>query len=437
MLSFFNTDIIGPLLPIIMLCSGIFLLIRYKFFLIFHPIKIVKALFKKNSDKVSPFKAACIALSGTLGVGNIAGVAAAIAAGGAGAVFWMWVSAFFAMIIKYAEVCTAVIFKKDGHGGASYYIEQGLHCKKLARLFSVIIIFSSFCIGNIVQSSAAAEAINVSFGISKLTVGIVFAVITFSLLKGGINRIASFSSVVIPILSLGYVILSLAIIIKNRYMLPDILKNIISDAFNFSSVRGGILGIFTSKAIRFGASRGVLSNEAGCGTAAYAHSSANNDPVNQGLFGIFEVFVDTVLLCTLTAFVVLIAFPTGVCGDNGMQLATDAYSIAGSFGGNFVAISSAIYAVASVVCWSFYGSESLIYLSSSKNSRKLNCIYIIVYSFTGVLGAIFAPKLVWELADLSISAMAIINIICICLLSKYSAKITCNYFKNSFYLSSE
>lgn len=430
MLSFLNSDIIGPLLPIIMLFSGMFLLIRYKFFLIFHPIKIIKALFKKSQDRVSPFKAACIALSGTLGVGNIAGVAAAIAAGGAGAVFWMWISAFFAMIIKYAEVCTAVIFKKSGHGGPSYYIEQGLHSKKLARFFAIIIIFSSFCIGNIVQSSAAAEAMKVSFGTSKLVVGIIFAVITFFLIKGGVNRIASFSSAVIPILSLGYVLLSVAIIIKNRFMLPDIFKNIISGAFTFNSVNGGILGIFTSKAIRFGASRGILSNEAGCGTAAYAHSSAKNDPVSQGFFGIFEVFVDTVVLCTLTALVVLIAFPCGAIGDNGMQLAADAYSTAGKFGGDFVAVSSAVYAVASVVCWSFYGSESLLYLSSSsKNSRILDRIYIIVYSLTGVLGALFAPKLVWELADLSIAAMAIINIICICLLSKHSARATYNYFK--------
>ncbi len=434
MLLFINNHILGPLLPIILVLAGIFLLFRYRFFLFIHPIAVVKSLFSKKGGRISPFKAACIALSGTLGVGNIAGVAAAISVGGAGSIFWMWISAFFAMIIKYAEVTTAMAYKKNGHGGASYYIEMGIGCKPLAWVFAGIIILTSFSVGNIVQSSAAAEALHSSFGISKLLTGIVFAVLTLTLISGGVNRVAGFSAVVIPLLSLGYVILSLAIIIKNYAMLPSVMNRIISEAFSFSAAGGGALGFIISKSVRYGASRGVLSNEAGCGTAAYAHTSADNEPAEQGFFGIFEVFVDTILLCTLTAFVVLIAEPCGLAGGNGMEIAIEAYSIVGEFGGDFIALSSAIYAIASIVCWSYYGNESMQYLGAGKKARHA---YTWLYSAAGIAGALFAPSFVWELADASVSLMALINTVCLCLLSGVSASITRSYFERKDYLPSE
>ncbi len=424
MLSYINNVILGPILPILLLMSGAFLLIRLRFFIFVHPIRIIKSLFSKKSGEISPFKAACVALSGTLGVGNIAGVAAAIYSGGAGAIFWMWVSAFFAMIIKYAEVCIAMVYKKNGKGGASYYIEKGLKNRPLAVIFAVITVISSLSVGNIVQSSAAAEAMKSSFGLPKLAVGTVFAVITLYLLRNGVKSIAGFSSTVIPILSAGYVVLSFAIMIKNADMLPSVLGRIVGEAFDVRAAHGGILGFFTAASVRYGASRGILSNEAGCGTAAYAHASADNSPCEQGFFGIFEVFVDTVLLCTMTAFVVLIAFPQNM-PLSGMAAASMAYGIIGSLGGDFISISSAIYAVASVVCWSFYGTEGLVYLGASP---KVIRGYVTVYSLMGVVGACTAPALVWEIADLSVSVMALINTVCICLLSGICAKQTRKYF---------
>ena len=211
MLSFVNRMILGPALPCVMAVCGPFLLMRFRLFPLRHPIRTVKALSGRRGDGISPFRAACVALSGTLGVGNIAGVASAIAMGGAGSVFWMWVSAFFAMIIKYAEVTTAMLYRKNGHGGAPYYMEKGIGSRRLALFFAGLILFSSFTVGNTVQSSAAAEALRVSFGVPKIMTGVVFAALTVILLGGGVKRVADFSAVVIPVLSIGYVILSLII----------------------------------------------------------------------------------------------------------------------------------------------------------------------------------------------------------------------------------
>lgn len=425
MLSYVNRMLLGPALPCVMAICGAFLLFSYRLFPLRHPIKTLSALFVKRDDGISPFRAACVALSGTLGVGNIAGVASAIAIGGAGAVFWMWISALFAMIIKYAEVTTAMLYRKNGHGGAPYYMECGVGSKKLALFFSALILFSSFTVGNSVQSYAAAEALKVSFGVPKIVTGVVFAVLTVLLLRGGVKRVAAFSSIVIPILSAGYILLSLAVIVKNAAMLPSVMNRIVAGAFDFRAAGGGISGFLFSRAVRLGASRGVLSNEAGCGTAAFAHSSAAAKPAEQGVFGIFEVFVDTVLLCTLTALVVLIAFPADLPQLDGMAIAAEAYSLCGAFGGAFVSASSAVYAVASVVCWSFYGQESLICLGAGKKAIRA---YVLIYSAAGISGAIFTPGVVWELADMSVSLMALINTVCLCLLSRESKRATREYF---------
>jgi len=424
MIKFLNEKVIGAALPLVLIGVGLYFLIRMRFFLIRHPLTVIKAMAGEKGKRRSSFRAACVALSGTLGVGNIAGVASAITVGGAGAVFWMWVCAFFAMIVKYVEVVTAMHYRRNGHGGASYYIEQGLGRRSLGVFMAVIILLSSFGVGNIVQSSAAAESLKGSFSVPKLLTGIVFAIATFLLLIGGIERVAGFSSVVIPLLSIGYVILSLAILIVNRNQLPQVLRQIVTEAFAPGAVLGGSGGYLIGHALRYGASRGILSNEAGCGTASYAHASADNEPVVQGFWGIFEVFVDTVLLCSLTAFVVLTVNPGGT-DSGGMLTAIRAYSAVGDWGGDFVALSTAVYALASVVCWSFYGSECLTYLGCKKHSRRL---YLILYSATGVLGAAMAPSFVWDISDLSVSVMAICNTVCLCLLSSVSIGATRRYF---------
>ncbi len=421
MLSFINSRILGPLLPIFLFICGAFLMIKLSFKPFSRPSKALKAFAGK--DFLASFKAACLSLSGTLGVGNIAGVASAIGIGGAGAVFWMWVFAFAAMAIKYAEIVLAMRYKKYGDGGAALYMRYGLNKPILATLFSILILVSSIGIGNIVQSSAAAESMRVCFGVTSIATGIVFSIITLLMIYGGRKRIEAVSSILIPILSLGYIIVSLSIICTNWKMIPSVFDQILNSAFNTKSVVGGAFGFIFADAIRLGASRGIMSNEAGCGTAAYAHKSECH-PAEQGIWGIFEVFVDTVLLCTLTAFVVLMT-PDVSLNGNGIAVALEAYGHYGDWLRQFIGISTAIYALASVICWSYYGISSVNYLGGKRNSRRL---YLLVYSMAGIIGSIFAPSLVWEISDFTVSMMAIINTACVILLWREVKKSTDEYF---------
>ncbi len=421
MLSFINSAILGPSLPIMLALSGMFLLIKLSFKPFSRPSKLLKAFHGKESK--ASFKSACLALSGTLGVGNIAGVAAAIGIGGAGSIFWMWIFALMAMVIKYAEVVLAMRYKKHGDGGAALYIRYGLKKPILAAIFSLMILMSSIGVGNTVQSSAAAESMRVCFGIPNIITGIIFSVITLIMICGGRKRIESASSVIIPILSLGYVIVSVAIIVSNYKMIPSVINEILHSAFNSASITGGAFGFLFSNAIRLGASRGILSNEAGCGTAAYAHNT-DCHPAEQGIWGIFEVFVDTILLCTLTAFVVLLT-PDVPLDGNGIRVALDAYGYYGKWLRLFIGISTAIYALASVVCWSYYGVSSVNYLGGKRNSRRL---YLCAYSLAGIMGSVFAPSLVWDISDFTVSLMAIINTICVIKLWKEIKESTDEYF---------
>ena len=421
MLSFINSRILGPLLPVFLFACGAFLLIKLSFKPFRKPGRMIRA-FKGNNSKES-FKAACLSLSGTLGVGNIAGVASAIGIGGAGAVFWMWVFAFMAMIIKYAEVVLAMRYKKFGVGGAAEYIRHGLKKPLVASLFSILILVSSIGVGNTVQSSAAAESMKVCFGVPSIFTGIIFSVITLLMIYGGRKRIESVSSIIIPILSLGYIVVSLAIITSNLKMIPAVITEIIDNAFDPVSAGGGAFGFLFTSAIRLGASRGILSNEAGCGTAAYAHQTESH-PAEQGIWGIFEVFVDTILLCTMTAFVVLVT-PETPMTVNGIAVALSAYGHYGYWLRQFIGISTAIYALASVVCWSYYGISSIKHLGGKRNSRRL---YLWIYSMAGIMGSVFAPSLVWEISDFTVSVMAIINTTCVILLWREVRASTDEYF---------
>ncbi len=421
MLSLINSLVIGPLLPIILSISGLFLLIKLKFMPFNKPRRLLKSLGGKNRKE--SFRSACLALSGTLGVGNIAGVAAAIGVGGAGTIFWMWVFAFMAMVIKYAEVVLAMRYKSYGEGGAALYIKHGLKKPFLATLFSIMVLVSSIGVGNITQSSAAAESMLSCFGTPKLFTGILFSAITLIMICGGRKRIEYASAVIIPLLSIGYVIASIAIIISNAELIPSVARQILSDAFNLKSAAGGLVGLIISDSLRLGASRGILSNEAGCGTAAYAHKTECH-PAEQGIWGIFEVFVDTILLCTLTAFVVLMT-PQASHNYNGMAVALNAYGFYGKYLGYFIGISSSVYALASVVCWSYYGISSISFLGGKRYSRRL---YLLIYSMTGIIGSVFAPYLVWEISDLTVSMMAIINTACVVSLWRDVKESTVEYF---------
>jgi len=432
MLEFLNENIFGPILPAVLILAGLVLTLKMRGSLLFHPIKIVRSLFSgdKNRSKGerSAFAAATLALAGTLGVGNITGVAVAITAGGAGAIFWMWLSAIAAMPVKYAEIALSAYHKNSDLPGAASYISRafGGRLRKfsriIAKLFLLLCLLCSFSVGNIVQVSAAADAAKYVFSVPPLLTGIIFALVTYAVIRfGGSNGANTFAMAVIPALSAIYTVISVAIIITNAGQIPEIISDILSDAFTLSSAAGGISGyaiikFFRSPSVRFGTARGIVSNEAGCGTSPFARDGSNTDsPSKQGFWGLYEVFADTLLLCSLTALVILAA--PSAPGLDGTDLVIHAYSSGlgrlGSIGGGFIALSVVIYAAASVVCWSHYGLSSI---SGLTKNRTIAALYLIAYCGISVYGAIAADSVVWELADAAISAMTLLNTLCVVLL---------------------
>jgi len=427
-ISFINSFILGPVIPLILFIVGIYFFIKYKFFIIRFPMMIIKVFFKKSDDPnaISPFKAVTMALAGTLGVGNIVGVATAITAGGAGAVFWMLLSALASMLIKYSEIVLAIKFRHQNHGGAMYYIRDGLMKNNIAVLFAVVCLLSSFTLGNIIQVNAAAEAFHTVFNIPPIVIGIIFFILSFIVILGGLKSISELTAKLIPILSAVFIIFSMFIIIVNYGKLPGVIAKIITSAFTPSAAAGGIGGFIMMKSLRFGVARGIMSNEAGCGTAPIAHASAyTNNPAEQGCWGIFEVFVDTVILCSMTAFVILI-YHDNLTGYDGIILALKAYeSCLGSLANYVISISVLCFAFGTVICWSYYGIECIRFLTSDKKWIKM---YIIIYCLTTLYGAVASGTVIWDLSDFFTGIMTVINTICICGMTPIVKQITDAYF---------
>ncbi len=417
-----NSFLSGVVLPAVLIPVGVFLAFRLRFFYLLHPIRFFKDL-KGSGDGsgTSPFKALSMALAGTLGVGNISGVATAIAAGGAGAVFWMWLSAAAAMSVKYAEVFLAVKYRERDdagyHGGAYYYMRKGLSARlgkrggtAVASFFAVLIALNSVLTGNIVQVNAASSVFG---GVPRIVCGAVIASVVLAVTAGGVKRIGDFTVRVIPFLTVVYAALSLYIIVINRERVGGVFAEIFGGAFNFRAAAGGTAGYGISRAVRFGVTRGIFSNEAGCGTAPTAHAAANTDsPHKQGCLGIFEVFCDTIIMCTLTALVILLA---GTPGGEGIPMSMSSYgAFCGRFGELSIGISVIIFALATVICQSYYGIEALAALGMKK---KYNIIYFVVSFAATLLGSVMSSDTVWQLADLEIAVMTVINTLSVFALS--------------------
>ena len=435
MLSFLNQYLFGPALPVLLLICGGYYMFRLNFFPVLHFRSFFTVLFRKQEDSnaLPSWKSLLLALAGTLGVGNITGVAAAITAGGPGAVFWMWISSFFAMFVKYAEILLAVKYqnKKDGesYGGTPYYIRDGLKLRWLAVLFSLILLVANFSVGNTVQTFAAAEALDTIFSIPRwLTGGLMSAAVLYVTMGGG-KRVVKLTSVLVPLLSGGYLLVSLYIIFSRFSSLPGVFSRIMEEAFRPEAGVGGILGYLMMRGLRFGTARGILSNEAGCGTAPFAYASAETkSPAEQGFFGIVEVFVDTIVLCSLTAFVILLE-PDLIGQTDGTALALLAYEKGLGRGAVlFLSVSIVLFAFASVVTWAYYGTESLRFLIGRKNLQHASRIYLWLYGLSGFVGAILAPGIIWDIADLSISIMTCVNASCVLLMSNTVIEETRRYF---------
>ncbi len=420
MLEFINKYVLGTTVPLLIFLSGGFFLIYLKLFYLRHPIKMLRVILKPNKEKgISPFSAMTMALAGTLGVGNIIGVSSAVILGGFGAVFWMIVSAFFAMVLKYAEVVLAVKHRKyengQPYGGAMYYIEDTVKGRKgtnLAKLFSFLVVITSISMGGMLQSRAVGDSFYQLFKISPYFIGVILTLLVASVIFGNLKNISSVTSIIIPFFTLVYLIMCVYVLIACRGNLSEAIRKIMYDAFSFESVGGGIFGFLLSGGIRYGAMRGLLSNEAGCGTAPTAHASTNTKSAGeQGIWGIFEVFVDTVVLCTLTGLVIAVNIaPSAIGGYRGkeIQLVFDSFSsVLGDFSSYFLAISIFFFAFSTIICWGYYGLEALKYITVSRNFSK---IYKLLYIILVYIAVDNCHDLIWDISDLSLGIMTLINL---------------------------
>lgn len=397
-----------------------------------------------SDGAITPFQAVCTALAATVGTGNIAGVAGAIAIGGPGAIFWMWVSALFGMCTKYAEVTLAVHYREinaNGElvGGPMYYIKNGLSKKWhwLAYLFAAFGVLTVFGTGNATQVNTITTAINSALlnynvisesavSTSNLIIGIIIAILIAMILLGGIKRIGHVTEKLVPFMALLYILLGLGVILLNIQNVPAVFASIFRGAFQPRAVTGGIvLSMFTS--LKKGVSRGIFSNEAGLGTGSIAHACADTKkPVKQGMFGIFEVFTDTIVICTLTALVILCS---GVAVDYGKAAGAELTilgftSTYGSWVSIFTAVAMCCFAFSTAVGWGLYGARCIKFLFSEKVIKP----FMVIYSLVAILGATANLGLMWSIAETFNGLMAIPNLIALFLLSGTVVKLTKEYF---------
>ncbi|MCD7783034.1 MAG: amino acid carrier protein [Firmicutes bacterium] len=407
--------------------AGLYFGFATRFFYIFHPIKTLRRVFGKRDGGISPLRAASVALAGTLGVGNITGVITAIYSGGPGAVFWMWVSALAAMSVKYAETALAVRFRRgaagEHYGGAPFYIRDGLGGGKLARalggFFAVLCVINSFVVGNILQINAAASAAHDAFGINPVAVGAASALLTFAVIIGGAKRISALTSRLIPAVSLLYIFMCVSVIFAYGEYFCDALFDIFTSAFSFRSALGGAGGYTVAEAVRFGVTRGILTNEAGSGTSPTAHACSDaKSPHEQGTLGIFEVFVDTILICSLTAFAILTASRAGITlSDDPMRAASLAFSsVLGALAPPLLTAVSVMFVFATVISQHYYGETAIRYLFPGSGARRA---YTLLYVCAAVVGSVISPAVMWNAADIIVGAMTSVNVVCLLLERRY------------------
>ena len=445
-----NSFIWGVPAMICIIGVGLYLSIRTNFLQIRkfpYAMKVIvgRMMRKREASEgaLTPFQAVCTALAATVGTGNVAGVAGAIAIGGPGAVFWMWISALLGMCTKFSEVTLAVHFReKNEHGdlvgGPMYYIKNGLGEKWiwLAYLFAAFGVLTVFGTGNATQVNTITTAINsallnyhvISEGAvstSNLIIGIVITVLVGMILLGGIKRIGQVTEKLVPFMALLYIVLALGVVLMNIRVLPAVFVSIIRGAFQPSAVTGGVVGsMFMS--MKKGVSRGIFSNEAGLGTGSIAHACADTrKPVKQGMFGIFEVFADTIVICTLTALVILCSqVPVNYGAAAGAELTIQGFtSVYGDWVSIFTAVAMCCFAFSTILGWGLYGARCIEFLFSEKVIKP----FMVAYSLVAILGATVNLGLMWSIAETFNGLMAIPNLIALFLLSGTVVKLVKDY----------
>ena len=449
--SVVNNFIWGVPAMICIIGVGLYLSIRTRFLQIRkfpYSMKVTLGRMMKKKEAsdgaLTPFQAVCTALAATVGTGNVAGVAGAIAIGGPGAVFWMWISALLGMCTKFAEVTLAVHFREtnaqgDLVGGPMYYIKNGLDKKWhfLAYLFAAFGVLAVFGTGNATQVNTITTAIDSALSsfnvlpadavkLVNLIIGVALAIIIALILIGGIKRIGNVTSKLVPFMAIMYIVLALGVIIFHIKSVPAVFASIIEGAFNPASVTGGVVGSFFMS-MKKGVSRGIFSNEAGLGTGSIAHACADTKkPVKQGFFGIFEVFVDTIIICTMTALVILCSgVPVNYGEAAGAELTISGFTaVYGSWVSIFTAVAMCCFAFSTIIGWGLYGTRCIEFLFGFRS----NMPFMVLYSLTAIVGATMNLGLMWSIAETFNGLMVIPNLIAVFLLSGVVVKMTKEYF---------
>lgn len=438
-----NGIVWGPIMLTFLIAVGIFLSVitggmqfrKFGYML----KKTILGVFSKNQHEkdgsgVSSFQAVATAMAGTIGTGSITGLATAICSGGPGAVFWMWVSALLGMATKYAEIVLSLKFREKNSqgqyvGGPMYYIKNGLNLKWLAVLFAIFAMFACLGTGNATQSNSIAVALDSTMGIKPWITGIVLTVIAAAVILGGMKRIASVNEKLVPFMAVFYVICALVALILNIEKVPAAFALIFKEAFNFKAAAGGTAGYGIMLSMHYGFSRGVFSNEAGLGSAPIAHAaSSTKNPVHQGLWGMFEVFFTTIVICTLSALVLLTTglWSTGEFEGSALSIASF-NSVIPKIGGIGVTLSTVFFALSTILGWAYYGEVSVGFLTNK--SQKAITVYRIIYVAFVFLGTVGSLDLIWSISETMNGLMAIPNLIGVVGLYKVVKNITTEHFK--------
>lgn len=383
----------------------------------------------KEEHSVSQFQSFCTALAATLGTGNITGVATALVFGGPGAIFWMWVSAFFGMMTNYAENYLGIKYRyKDEKGrwvgGAMVYMERGLGCKPLAVVFAVCCLGASLGMGNMVQGNSMAKGLEEAFHIPAFVSGTACMLGVAAVLTGGVRRIAALTEKLVPVMAAVYLGGAFVVLTAGRALIPEAFSMIFSEAFNMHSAVGGVAGYGMGQAVRMGIARGIFSNEAGLGSSVMAHAQTDvKNPEIQGMWGMLEIFIDTIVVCTITALVILVSgvyqpavflrhIQAGMETIDGTTLTGLAFGTVIPYGKQFLAAATALFAFATIVGWSYFGEQTAAYLAKEKGARFYRFVYILIT----LPGCMLAPQMIWELSDALNGMMAVPNLAALFLL---------------------
>lgn len=449
--SVLNSFAWGPIMLALLVGTGVYLSARTGFIQVRWFSYIMKntvgSLFsKKEKDSgvnLTAFEAVTTALAGTVGTGNIAGVTGAVFVGGPGAVFWMWVSAFFGMCTKYAEIILAMKYRETDaegvhKGGPMYYIENGMGkaWKPLAVIFALLGGLASFGIGNIAQSSEIAGAMNGLLGLPAMATGVILAIVVAFVVIGGAKRIGQVTSYVVPFMAMFYIAAGIGVIALRITDVPAAFATIVREAFSFEAVVGGGTGYVIMTAIRQGFARGVFSNEAGLGSAPIAHAaSATKEPGDQAIWGVFEVFIDTIIICTITGLTVVLSgvlnTPEGLdaFASKGAAAVSAFNSVLpGTLGGTIIQISLVFFALSTILSWSYYGERCWGYISN--NNKVVTLVYKVIFIGFCIVGATGSGTLMWDISDTLNGLMAIPNLIALLALSGVVAVETKKYFSD-------